>query len=389
MSDWLQSENARNVLVSVGILVLAAILSAFVRTILTPILRRLTRRTDTDLDDVIVAALRRPAAWVVMLIGFWLALRNPEYWTAATHPYVDKVAGVLGVLLLVHAGLRVFNGVAGWYSETAAEKSERPREMRARALVGRKIVNIAILVIGILIILSQLNVKIGPLLGALGIGGLAVALALQDTLSNLFAGIYMMVDRPLTVGDFVKLESGEEGFVEEIGWRNTKVRMWANNIVVIPNLKLAQSVVTNYYLPHQEMSVYISCGVAYDSDLEHVERVCIEVGKEVMERVPGTATDWTPVVRFKEFADFSINFIVVLRVTDFAAQYLLGHEYIKALHRRFAKEGIEIPFPIRTVIMQHPREPQDRGLRGEEPAAGSLQVGGDVGEGEGTAGTGA
>ncbi len=97
----------------------------------------------------------------------------------------------------------------------------------------------------------------------------------------------MMVDRPISVGDFVKLESGQEGFVEEIGWRNTKVRMWANNIVVIPNSKLAQSVVTNYYLPQQEMSVYVGCGVAYESDLEHVERVCIEVGEEVRQTFLG------------------------------------------------------------------------------------------------------
>jgi small-conductance mechanosensitive channel len=382
MSEWLQSENARDVFVSVGIALVAVILSAFVRVILTPLLRRLTRRTETDLDDVIVAALRRPAAWVVLLVGFWLALRNPEYWTETTYPYVDKVAGILGVLLLVYAGLRVFNGAAEWYGEAAAEKSEHPRDVRARALVGRKVVNIAILVIGILIILGQLNVKIGPLLGALGIGGLAVALALQDTLSNLFAGIYMMVDRPITVGDFVKLESGEEGFVEEIGWRNTKVRMWANNIVVIPNSTLSQSVLTNYYLPRQELSVYIRCGVAYDSDLEHVERVCVEVGKEVMARVPGCQMDWTPVVRFKEFADFSINFLVVLRVKDFAAQYLLGHEYMKALHRRFNEEGIEIPFPIRTVIMHSPVE-----ARRAQPGDGSAEPEGlEVGEGAGEAG---
>jgi small-conductance mechanosensitive channel len=381
MSEWLHTENAQDVFVSVGIALVAVILSAFVRVILTPLLRGLTRRTDTELDDVIVAALRRPAAWVVLLVGFWLALRNPEYWTVTTYPYVDKVAGILGVLLLVHAGLSVFNAVAERYSEAAAEKSERPREIRSRALVGRKVVNITILVIGTLIILSQLNVKIGPLLGALGIGGLAVALALQDTLANLFAGIYMMVDRPLTVGDFIKLESGEEGFVEEIGWRNTKVRMWANNIVVIPNSKLSQSVLTNYYLPQQELSVYVRCGVAYDSDLEHVERVCIEVGKEVMDRVPGCQTEWTPAVRFKEFADFSINFMVVLRVKDFASQYLLAHEYMKALHRRFNEEGIEIPFPIRTVIMRRPGRKAEAvaAIRGTD----SPSPGPEVGEGEG------
>jgi len=383
MSDWLHAETTRSILVSIGIFVVAAIVAAFLRVFLGPLFRRATVRTKSEVDDIIINALQRPLLWAVLLVGSWLALRNPTYWTVSTFPYVDKGAGILGVLLLVYAGLRVFNAIAEWYGEEAAEKSDRPREVRARAVVGRKVLNIAILVIGILVILGQLGVKIGPLLGALGIGGLAVALALQDTLANLFAGIYMMVDRPITVGDFIKLESGEEGFVEEIGWRNTKVRMWANNIVVIPNSKLSQSVLTNYYLPRQEMSVYIRCGVAYDSDLEHVERVCVEVGQEVMAKIPGCAKDWTPVVRYKEFADFSINFLVVLRVEDFAAQYLLAHEYMKALHRRFDKEGIEIPFPIRTVIMRQPSPHADMVAPEVKSSAAP-----EVGEGEPAAGAG-
>jgi len=377
MSEWLQSEHARDILISLGTFAIALVVAGLARFVLSPLLRRFTARTNTNLDDVVLIALRRPVAWAAILAGAWLALRNPNYWTPGGRDRLDEAAGVLAVALLVYAGLRLFNGVAEWFSQGAEERSQRPREVRSRTLVGRKIVNLLILVIGILVILKQLKVEIGPILGALGIGGLAVALALQDTLSNLFAGIYMMVDRPVTVGDFVKLESGEEGFIEEIGWRNTKVRMWANNIVVIPNSKLSQSVLTNYYLPRQEMSVYINCGVAYESDLDHVERVCIEVGQEVMDRIEGSETSWTPVVRFKEFADFSINFLVVLRVHDFAAQYLLAHEYMKALHRRFKEEDIEIPFPIRTVYMRS-AEPEIRrtAVTEFEDAPGSRNVGG-------------
>ncbi len=376
MSDWLQSEAVKRALVSVGILVVAAILAALARVIFGPILRKLTARTQTELDDLVVRALNRPIAWAILLIGVYAALLRFRVWKPDQITTIQNAGVAAAIVLVVYAALRVFNTAAGWYTETAAAKSARPREIRAQAVVASKVLNILILLCGILIILRQYNVEIGPVLGALGIGGLAVALALQDTLTNLFAGIYMMVDQPITVGDFVKLESGEEGFVEEVGWRNTKVRMWANNIVVIPNSKLAQSVVTNYYLPRQEMSVYIRCGVAYDSDLEHVERVCIEVGKEIMERMSGTATDWTPVVRFKEFADFSINFVVVLRVRDFAAQYALAHEYMKALHRRFAEEGIEIPFPIRTVIMKPAEESAERrALEADAAPRGTSRLG--------------
>ena len=362
MSDWLQSEAVKRALVSVGILVVAAILAALARVIFGPILRKLTARTQTELDDLVVRALNRPIAWAILLIGVYAALLRFRVWKPDQITTIQNAGVAAAIVLVVYAALRVFNTAAGWYTETAAAKSARPREIRAQAVVASKVLNILILLCGILIILRQYNV--------------AVALALQDTLTNLFAGIYMMVDQPITVGDFVKLESGEEGFVEEVGWRNTKVRMWANNIVVIPNSKLAQSVVTNYYLPRQEMSVYIRCGVAYDSDLEHVERVCIEVGKEIMERMSGTATDWTPVVRFKEFADFSINFVVVLRVRDFAAQYALAHEYMKALHRRFAEEGIEIPFPIRTVIMKPAEESAERrALEADAAPRGTSRLG--------------
>ena len=383
MSDLLNNELVRRVIYSVAVLVAFSLLAAASRFLLGRLLRKLTARTQTNVDDVIVRALHRPIAWAILLVGLYLALTQLGIWTDRQARFIDEAGAVVAVLLIVYAVLRVFNAVAGWYTEEVADRSSRPREIRAQALVGRKVVNILILVAGIVMILSQLNVKIGPVLAGLGLGGLAVALALQDTLTNLFAGIYMMVDRPVTVGDFVKLESGEEGFVEEIGWRNTKVRMWANNLVIIPNSKLAQSVVTNYYLPHQEMSVYVGCGVAYDSDLEHVERVSIEVAKEVMGRIPGCATDWEPVVRYKEFADFSINFLVILRVKDFAAQYLLAHEYIKALHRRFDEEGIEIPFPIRTVIMRpsRPAKPRQAMAAGAPaPAPREVGSGGDDGD---------
>jgi small-conductance mechanosensitive channel len=130
------------------------------------------------------------------------------------------------------------------------------------------------------------------------------------------------------------------------------VRLWANNVVVVPNSLLSKSLITNYFLPDQEMSVYVPCGVAYGSDLGQVERVTVEAAKEAMERVKGASTDWQPVVRWKEFADSAITFVAVLRVCEFGAQYELQSEFIKALHRRFGEEGIEIPFPIRTVIVR-------------------------------------
>ena len=129
MSEWLQSQNMQNIAISLGIFAFAVIMSLFVRLILSPILRRLTARTDTDLDDILVRALRRPVAWGILLAGAWLALRR--VWSPERIEDLDKGAAVLGVLLLVSAALRTFNSVAAWWSQKAAAKSDHPREVMA------------------------------------------------------------------------------------------------------------------------------------------------------------------------------------------------------------------------------------------------------------------
>jgi small-conductance mechanosensitive channel len=196
----------------------------------------------------------------------------------------------------------------------------------------------------------------------LGVGGLAVAPALQDTLSNLFAGFYITVSRQIRIGDYVKLESGEEGYVTDVAWRATKIRMLPNNVVLVPNAKPASAIITNYSLPDKELAVLVQVGVDYASDLEHVERVMVEVARAVMQTVPGGVPTFEPFIRSHTFGDSSINFTVILRAKEFVDQYLLTHEFVKRLHTRYERAGITIPFPIRTVHLQH-AEP------GQEPPA--------------------
>lgn len=206
-------------------------------------------------------------------------------------------------------------------------------------------------VVGLLILLQTLGVSITPLLTALGVGGLAVALALQDTLANLFAGLHLIASKKIRLGDYVALE-GIEGYVTDINWRNTTVRMLPGNMNIVPNARMANAIVTNFYRPQQELSILMQVGVAYDSDLEHVERVTIDVAAECQREISGAVRSWEPLVRFHTFNDFSIDFTVVLRAEEFADQHILKHEFVKRLHRRYDAEGIVIPFPIRTVQME-------------------------------------
>jgi small-conductance mechanosensitive channel len=211
------------------------------------------------------------------------------------------------------------------------------------------IVRIFVVAIGVLFVLTALGVEIGPLLAALGVGGLALALALQDTLSNLFSGLQLIGSKQLSPGEFIALETGEEGYVEDMTWRFTTLRQLSNNLVVIPNSKLATSRIISYHKPVHEMSVLVPVGVAYGSDLEHVERVTIQTAAEVIERLEGPIEGFEPLVRFHTFGDSAIELNAVLRVRDVANQHVLRHEFIKALTARYAAEGIEIPFPQRTV----------------------------------------
>ncbi|RKX62343.1 MAG: mechanosensitive ion channel family protein, partial [Thermodesulfobacteriota bacterium] len=214
------------------------------------------------------------------------------------------------------------------------------------------IIKVVIYFIGFILILNTLNINITPFITSLGIAGLAVGLALQDTLSNFFAGLYILISKKIKPGDYISLDSGIEGYVEDITWRNTTIRQLPNNIVIVPNSKLASSIVTNYYLPEKELAVLVQVGVSYNSDLEKVEKVTIEVAKEVMKEVPGGVPNFEPFIRYHTFGDFSINFTVILRAQTYVDRYLVTHEFIKRLHKRYKEEGIEIPFPIRTVYLK-------------------------------------
>jgi small-conductance mechanosensitive channel len=206
-----------------------------------------------------------------------------------------------------------------------------------------------IIALGVLAFLNTIGISITPIIASLGIGTVAVALALQETLANLFAGIYMIVEKPIQGGHFIKLESGEQGYVTRVGWRSTQIRMLGDTVVVVPNSKLAGSVITNMSLPKEELAVTIEVGVDYGCNLDQVEAVTLEVAHDVMANVPGASSGFEPRMRFHTFAESSVNFTAWLGAKDYLSGIALKHEFIKRLYSRYIHERIEIPFPIRTI----------------------------------------
>ncbi len=205
---------------------------------------------------------------------------------------------------------------------------------------------------GIIAISGILNYDIKAMLTALGVGGLAIALALQDTLSNLFAGMQILASKQLKTGDYVKIEDSVEGYVVDINWRNTTLKTLLENIIIVPNSKISSTITTNYFSFQKNLYFHVFVGVHYDSDLEFVEKVTLEVAQQVLSQYPNVPKNFKPRVRFYEFADSSINLKVWMATDLYENQFLIRHHFIKALQARYNKEGIVIPFPIRTLYMQ-------------------------------------
>lgn len=220
---------------------------------------------------------------------------------------------------------------------------------------------IGIFILGTLIILQTLGVQITPIITTLGVGGLAVGLALQDTLANLFSGFYLIISKQVRTGDYLKLDDGYEGYVTDINWRNTTIKEIKNNVIIVPNSKLASAIFTNYHLPAKTITLTMDVGVGYDSDLEQVERVTVEVAKEVMQEVAPELMENEPTIRFHTFNDFSIDFKLYMRVHEYFDQRIARHLFIKKLHKRYQQERIQIPFPIRDVYV-HKNESEGSSL---------------------------
>ncbi|MFD6435393.1 mechanosensitive ion channel family protein [Streptomyces venezuelae] len=334
MHDW----------IAAGIAVAAGVAAAFLLRALLRWLGERASRTRWSGDDVIVDALRTLVPCAAVAAGLAAA--------AGALPLTPRtgrnVTTALTALLIVAGTLTAARIVTGLVRSVAQSRSG----VAGSATIFVNITRVVVLAMGFLVVLQTLGISIAPLLTALGVGGLAVALALQDTLANLFAGVHILAAKTVQPGDYIQLSSGEEGYVVDINWRNTTVRQLSNNLVIIPNAKLASTNMTNYSRPEQELSITVQVGVSYDSDLEQVEKVTTEVVDEVMTDITGAVPDHEAAIRFHTFGDSRISFTVILGVGEFSDQYRIKHEFIKRLHQRYRAEGIRVPAPARTVTVK-------------------------------------
>lgn len=290
-------------------------------------------------DNGFLISLKAPSFFWVLAIGLYIGVEVSDISERYTKPIIEMIHILLALsMTIVAANLsaHLFKGIV---------KGSDGGQIRSGLAVG--MVRGAVMAIGAMVIFSILGISITPILTALGVGGLAVALALKDTLENLFAGIYLITDRTIRVGDVVKLESGQDGVVDDIGWRTIRIRTFNNTTIILPNIKLAQSLVTNFCIPNQKFGTSFTFMVGPDNDPDKVESIVSEILKKGSEDIVGIVGHPNPTVRFiAGILPGALEFTVAYHVEEYTDLSFTQHELKKRMFRAFRDQAVSLP-PMR------------------------------------------
>ena len=349
-------------LYAIGVAAVFAVAAATAHVVLTVVASRRRRVEDHSLAASVLTTLKGPLALFTVLLGLLLGFQvlasstdESLSWLVDYREWALRAWLVSVALMASYLVTHLLESISLWYLENVAARTESDIDDRIMSQVQR-FVPLVVYTVGVLLSLDLMGVSVTPLIAGLGIAGIAVALALQPTLGNLFSGTYLAIEGELNEGDFVELDGGPSGFVVDVGWRSTKIRDRFNNMILIPNSQLVDSTLTNYYSYSKVMTVLVACGVSYESDLAQVEEITLEVAGQVRDDLEEAVSEFEPVVRFTAFGDSNIDFVVVMQAADRAASFAVRHETIKRLHARFNKEGIEINYPVRRLVFPEPEQ---------------------------------
>ena len=351
--EWLDPATA-------AVIVLIGFVVAFlVHKLIFPLIIRFTRWTPTDLDSRLIRSLRWPITLGILALAGFLAV-TVGLELGDDQERANTVAGAAGLVVGIIAVAGLLSAAVDWYLVNLASRTNHVIDVRLFPLI-RRVGGLVVYGIGALLVLDVMDINISPLIAGLGLGGLAVALAIQPTLANLFAGTYVMTEGVIDTGDYIELESGVAGYVVEVGWRSTRIRTWGNNLVVIPNARFAETIITNYQQPVSAVNVYLTCGVSYDSDLDLVEEISREVMDDLLQNDDNAVKSYGSWFAFNAFGESNVDFWLFLQAKDRIASFSLQSALIKDLHRRFNDEGITINYPVRTLQFPDGFNPESLG----------------------------
>ncbi len=336
--------------------VAALVVAGIANIVMRAIAGRLRRRNPDSLAAEIMGALRGAIALFIVICGLFIALLMLTTLATPVHDIIQNwgdwirkawlATAIVHISYMLH---RALDTLLDWYVQSVAENTETQLDDRLIPPL-RRVLPLLMYSVGGLTALAAVNIPITPILAGFGIGGLAIALAVRPTLANFVAGTYVVTEGSLKVDDYIELHGGPAGYVQEIGWRSSKIRTMYNNLVIIPNSRMADSIITNYNSPEPAIDVLVYCGVSYDSDLQRVERVARAAAQDVVDASEHAIKDSAPWFGFEEFGDSNISFWIFIRASDRLGSFHLTSELVKLVHSRLTEEGIEINYPVRRLI---------------------------------------
>lgn len=338
--EYISNPYLRALAILVGFFI---ILKIFV-FVIERIVLKIASKTKTELDDKIIHESRKPISFIILLFGLKIALGGISI------PYLELVSKILITLIILgvfYLITRIFNLLLENWGEKLVSRTKSTLDDNLLNL-AHKVIKVVMVILGLMYILSFWGVEITPLLASLGIGGIAIAFALQSTLGNIFGGVSLLIDRSVKVGDRIQLESGESGIVLDVGLRSTKIKTWNNDIIVIPNGQLSNSRVQNFLSDDRKARVVIDFGVEYGSNIDHVEKIVLKA----IENIDGRLDDPTPIVEFYQMGDSALLFRAKFWVGDVGKRYSAKIASTKAIYNALNKEKIVIPFPQMDVHLK-------------------------------------
>src|SRR3989339_16970 len=335
--NFLRNDYVQLLMILLGSLLVAKI----IKEIIVKVLKKLMDKTKSDLDNMIVDVISRPLYLTTLIAGLQIALYQLSY--IEQFKYIaNPIFFIIYVLIGTSIVAKIFTALVTRWLKVKKQFDATPN------LIS-KMATFTIYIIAILIVMEYFQVEIGPLIATLGIGGLAIGLALQSTLANFFAGIHIISDEPVKVGDYIEVASGVEGTVVDIGWRSTKLKTLGKTMIIIPNSKLSESIIKNLSTGDHSVTAKVEVGVDYRSNLNKVEKTAQEVADKIQDKTAGAVKKFKPTVRFTNFGESNINFVIYMRAESREMKAKDEHACIKALKKRFDDEKIEMSWPIRKI----------------------------------------
>ncbi|MFT4545125.1 MAG: MscS family membrane protein [Bacteroidia bacterium] len=348
MLDFLEKDFYWNTvgewLLALVIILGSVILGRVVFWVLSNVVKKFTAKTKTSIDDIIVDMIEEPMSFAIAILGIWYGLDSLNL-PDAGHIWINRIYYLLIIFNIAWLANRLIDAIIEEYLVPIVEESESDLDDQLLPIL-RKGIHAVVWILAIIVGLNNAGYDVGALIAGLGIGGLALALAAQDTVANIFGGVTIFVDQPFTIKDWIKIDS-HEGIIEEVGIRSTRIRTFEGRLITIPNKVFAESAIENVSA-EPSRRVIVMLGLTYDMSHEKVQEaltILAEIHSQFSEHLEEKHLEL-----FDSFGDFSLNvkFLYYIKKGEdvFGVNSRMKFEMLK----RFNQAGLDFAFPTQTIL---------------------------------------